>query len=179
MIVYATVSAGVANSCCRGLRSFASVCSTNPAKLYGLYPRKGVIAVGSDADFAIFDPVAASIITHDVLHDSLVRLQRAFAWRTKRLICAVARAPIHSLAQIGCPLDAQDYTPYEGIALDGGLSLTILRGQIVYRSAGNVVDCREGQGVFIPTGRPDLLGWSGSFEFPSSEDSVLSKAARL
>ena len=52
---------------------FAAVCATNPAKLYGLYPRKGVIAIGSDADFAIWDPVDSSIITHDVLHDSLVR----------------------------------------------------------------------------------------------------------
>eukprot|EP01043_Picozoa_sp_COSAG02_P004909 COSAG02_NODE_130_length_34758_cov_80.817767_29_plen_86_part_00 len=75
----------------------------------------------------------------------------------------------------------QDYTPYEGLALDGGLSMTILRGNIVYRSDGDVVTCHEGQGEWIPTGRPDLLGWesTGSFPFPNSEDSVLSKAARL
>lgn len=56
---------------------FAAVCATNPAKLYGLYPRKGVIAIDSDADFAIWNPVASSIITHDVLHDSLVRAKQA------------------------------------------------------------------------------------------------------
>ncbi len=75
----------------------------------------------------------------------------------------------------------QDYTPYEGVGLDGGLSITILRGNIVYRSDGDVVTCLQGQGEWIPTGRPDLLGWesTGSFPFPNSEDSVLSKAAKL
>src|SRR4051812_9978462 len=45
------------------LNRMVELLCTNPAKLFGLYPRKGTIAVGSDADIVVFDPEREHTIT--------------------------------------------------------------------------------------------------------------------
>jgi dihydropyrimidinase len=50
------------------LNRFVQLTSTTPAKLFGLFPRKGTLAVGSDADVVLFDPQATQTVRAADLH---------------------------------------------------------------------------------------------------------------
>jgi dihydropyrimidinase len=50
------------------LRRFTDLCSTNPAKIFGMYPQKGVIKEGSDADLVIIDPEKKTVLQKRYLH---------------------------------------------------------------------------------------------------------------
>ena len=52
------------------LPDFVALTATRHAQIYGCYPQKGTIAVGSDADIAIWDPERALTITADLVHDN-------------------------------------------------------------------------------------------------------------
>lgn len=51
------------------INRFVALTATNHAKTYGLYPRKGTITVGTDADIAIWDPDCTHVLTHELLRD--------------------------------------------------------------------------------------------------------------
>ena len=79
------------------LQQLVNLLAKNPARLCGLYPRKGVIRVGADADFAIWNPNETD---------------------------SIRAANLHGHA---------DWSPYEGMATDGRLEYTILRGQVLVK----------------------------------------------
>ena len=76
------------------LPQFVALTSTNHAKLYGLYPQKGTIAVGSGAGLTLWDPKESRTIRNADLHQGA------------------------------------DYTPYEGLKLQGWPVTVILRGVV-------------------------------------------------
>jgi dihydropyrimidinase len=47
---------------------WVEVCATTPAKLFGLYPQKGTIAIGSDADIVVFNPDSPHVISAETHH---------------------------------------------------------------------------------------------------------------
>jgi dihydropyrimidinase len=52
------------------LEKFVDLTSSNAARIMGMYPRKGAIAVGADADITVLDPAARRTVRKEDLHDS-------------------------------------------------------------------------------------------------------------
>jgi dihydropyrimidinase len=52
-----------------GLQKFIALTATEPARIYNLYPRKGSIAIGADADIAVWDPKRKVKLADSLMHD--------------------------------------------------------------------------------------------------------------
>jgi dihydropyrimidinase len=53
------------------LQKLVEVSATNPAKIFGMYPSKGTIAVGADADIVVFDPDKDLVLRKKILHENV------------------------------------------------------------------------------------------------------------
>jgi dihydropyrimidinase len=53
------------------LNRFVDLVATSPARMFGLYPQKGTIAIGSDADLLVWDPNAEMTVTQSTLHHAV------------------------------------------------------------------------------------------------------------
>ncbi len=95
-----------------GIQHFVDLVSTMPAKLFGLFPRKGTIAPGSDADLVIFDPEQKLTISAANQHQRV------------------------------------DYTPYEGMHIQGVPDTVLLRGKVIVRNGEYVGG--KGGGQYLP-----------------------------
>ena len=91
------------------LERFVEVSASNPAKLFGLYPRKGAIAVGSDADLVLWDPNETRTIRNEDM------------------------------------FSGSRYSVHAGRVITGWPTLTMRRGEIVYRDGEILGDVGSGE----------------------------------
>lgn len=100
------------------INHFVAVTSTNHAKLYGMYPQKGTVAIGSDADLALWDPKQTVTLRNELLQHGA------------------------------------DYTPYEGLEVQGWPVRLLVRGKTVVDDGALVV---AGQGHYQSRKRSNLM----------------------
>ncbi len=91
------------------LNRFVEMCCTAPAKMFGMFPKKGTVAVGSDADLVIYDPTVRHEFSHATLHQRV------------------------------------DYTPFEGIEVQGRTETVLLRGKTIIEGGKYLGSPGEGQ----------------------------------
>jgi dihydropyrimidinase len=109
------------------LNRFVELCCTNPAKIYGLHPKKGTLAIGADADIAIWDPERTVEVEDGTTHD------------------ATGYCPYAGMTLTGWPITV--ISRGEVIVDDGELQAERGRGQLLMRAAGPAA---EPSGTLVP-----------------------------
>jgi dihydropyrimidinase len=103
------------------LEKWVEVCCTTPARMFGLYGRKGVIAAGADADIVIYDPRG---------HTSIGMGTDADGAPTGRS---------HHMNM--------DYSAWEGYEIDGHVDVVVSRGTVIKDASGYIGSKSHGQFV--------------------------------
>ncbi len=117
------------------------VMTANPAKLFGIYPRKGTVAAGSDADLMLVDPGPhVTAATAQLLgYSDHSELERVLA----------ARRPVDSAKFLS--RSGGSGRAYDGIGLVGQVLTTLSRGRIIY-DRGHLSD--EPRGKLVASDQP-------------------------
>ncbi|MDR3172099.1 MAG: dihydropyrimidinase [Treponema sp.] len=76
------------------LRRFTDLCCTNPAKLFGMYPHKGVIQEGTDADIVIMDPEKKVTLGKNILHGNVDYCAYEGTALTGFPVCTISRGEV-------------------------------------------------------------------------------------
>jgi dihydropyrimidinase len=76
------------------LRRFTDICCANPAKLFGMYPQKGVIREGSDADIVILDPDRKTVLRQRDLHANVDYCAYEGFTLTGYPVCTISRGEV-------------------------------------------------------------------------------------
>ena len=118
------------------------VMTANPAKLFGIYPRKGTIAPGSEADLVLVDPGSRiTVETAELMqlsrHTDIQTLLEARAWGD---LVVAGVDDIDTLLEARAPVDSSRFLSksggsgkvYDGIGLAGRILTTLSRGRTVY-----------------------------------------------
>src|SRR3712207_4572214 len=101
------------------MEKFVELTATNPAKIFGMYPQKGTIAVGSDADIVVFDPNKEMTISVDNLHEN------------------VDYTPYEGFTVKGYPIAT--FSRGDLVAKDGEYVGTEARGQLIRRGKPEII----------------------------------------
>lgn len=144
---------------------FVAVTSSNAAKIYNLYPRKGRIIPGADADVVVWDPEGSKYEIRSI-HSSTGLSHCSFYLASLKLIRFLSDLTGSSFSfffvsvcrtiSVDNQVQGGDINLYEGLRCHGVPLVTISRGRLVYENG--IFTCAEGSGKFCPLRTfPDYL----------------------
>lgn len=142
---------------------FVDVTSANAAKIFNIYPRKGAIQAGADADVIVWDPEATRTISADTHYQKSAHAHAHAPVSLRHVLWLLGSASVARACPAGCIIPAPtllslslarvgtaDYNIFEGMEVKGVNKYTTLRGRVTYSDGTLREDGLRGYGKFIP-----------------------------